>query len=627
MRAGAHWAVLFASLATGCGDDGGRIADGGLACDGDDCDDPGPEMFACQEVVDASGRPADPAFLEGLDDPFAQIVLKRPGACPQTLTEMVDKLRLEDDDRCADDPRTGMLGRIVSERAQLLEKPDIVRAVVGRQCERRLPYELLYTTPNIDAADPELPQTGIQVMAFDRLRGVYDFYALEGEGEVAQWVFHGDSFDQIDPATRETSACASCHTDGGLVMRELDAPWVHWESASVRTVGAGVVSDRFSELGSRSTGAELAGVVRAGNAHWNRTRIDALADPARTDLHGGSTRMLLEPLFCGTSLNLQSGGLPNETGQPTPVDRVPASFFVDPFFGSFGSFGAEPSVEFEAALYVAALGEIGSRVEGLIGPRDTFFGFTFVERAAADVAYVQTLIDLAIVDEEFVLDVLSIDLTTPVYSVSRCALLDHAPSFAELDGTTAPPDGAPAVLGCCVAHHSPGCEAPDVQACVCEADDYCCDQVWDQGCVNAVIDGGCGTCVGLKPVRGLSAVSNVSEAAPTPDRLRNAFYAALDGVQGEAAAALRDALATRAQAQAHRDRAARFVQACADRARTRDPEGFVRDLLDVSAWKRREAMAATALLDTPGAVAVDDLNPPMDLRLDPASCRVQSLPE
>lgn len=606
------WAVILV-MAVGCGDDGGRIADGGLACDGDDCDDPSPDMFACQDVVDGSGRPADPAFLDSLHDPFAQIILKRPGACPRTLTEMVDKLRLEDDDRCEDDPRTGMLGRLVSERAQLLEKPDIMRAVVGRQCQRRLPYELLYTLPNIDADDPVLPQTGIQVMAFDRIAGVYDFYALEGEGEGAQWVFHGTSFDQIDPGTKATSACASCHTDGGLVMREIDAPWVHWESASVRTVGAGIVSDHFSELGSRSTGAELSEVVRAGNAHWNRTRIDALSDPDRTDLHGGSTRLLLEPLFCGTSLNLQSAGMPDEAGEPEPVDRVPASFFVDPMFG------VETSVPIEAAAYATALTEIGSRIEGLVGPRDTFFGFTFVERAAADVVYVQALLELSIVDEEFVLDVLSVDLTAPVYSVSRCALLDHAPSFADLDGTTAPPDDAPPVVGCCVAHPSAGCEDADVQACVCEADDYCCEQTWDQACVNAVLEG-CGTCAGLKAVPGLAAAPDVAAAAPSPDRLRNAFYAAVAGVQGEAAASLREALATRDQVQAHRDRAARFVQACADRASTRDPEGFVRDVLDVSAWKRREAMAATALLDTPGAVAVDDLEPPMDLRLDPVGC-------
>lgn len=556
----------------------------------------------------------DAGFLDSLADPFAKVVLKRPGVCPRSYAETIAKLKLEDDDRCADDPRAGMLGRIVSERAQLLQKPDVVRAVVGRQCGRRLPYEMLFAIPNIDADDPKLPQTGVQVMSLDRAAGVFNFYALEGEGEGAEWVFHGNSFDQLDPQTSATSACASCHSDGGLVMREIDAPWVHWESAGVRTIGAGIAVDRFSELGTRSTGEELAGVVRAGNAHWNRTRIGAFVDPLRTDLHGGSTRPLLEPLFCGTSFNLQSAGQPNEVGTPVPVRGIPSSFFVDPLQG------VTTDVSVSAEAYVAGLNEAGSRIEGLVGPRDTFFGFTFVERSASDTAYVQTLLELGIVDEEFVLDVLSVDFTEPVYSAARCGLLDLAPSFDDLDNTQDPPGNAPQTDACCVAHPGTGCEDEAVQECVCAEDDYCCEGSWDQGCVNAVIDRECGSCSAITPVRGVTADPDVSAAMPNAARLRNALYAALAGVDGFPAAQLRAALAAPGQADAHRDRAKRFVQACVDRATTRDPEGLVQDVLEVSAWRRREAMAVSSLLDTPGAVVTDDLAPPVDLRLDPTTC-------
>ncbi|MGH1346322.1 MAG: hypothetical protein ACRBN8_32445 [Nannocystales bacterium] len=606
--------VLATVTLFACGDDMGRVADGGAACDTEGCDDPEPDMFACQNVLDGRGRPMDAAFLDGLGDPFANVVLKRPGACPRTYSETIAKLRLEDDDRCADDLRTGMLGRIVSERAQLLQKPDVVRAVVGRQCGRRLPYEMLFAVPPIDADDPKLPQTGLQVMSLDRAAGVFNFYALEGEGEGAEWVFHGNSFDQVDPQTRTTSACASCHSDGGLVMREIDAPWVHWESASVRTVGAGIAMDRFSELGARSTGAELSGVVRAGNEVWNRTRIGAFADPLRTDLHGGSTRALLEPLFCGSSFNLQSAGEPNEVGSPLPVREIPSSFFVDPLQQ------VTTAVPLSADAYTTARDEAGSRIEGTVGHRDTFFGFTYVERSASDLAYVQTLLELGIVDDEFVSDVLSVDFTEPVYSASRCALLELAPSFDDLDNTQAPPGDTPDAAGCCVAHAGSGCEDAEVEACVCEEDDYCCAGSWDQGCVNAVIDRDCGSCSAIAPVRGVAAQPGTSAAAPDADRLRNALHASLEGAEGLPAAQLRSALATPGEAAAHRDRAARFVQACADRASKRDPEGFVRDLLDVAAWRRREAMGASALLDTPGVVATDDLDPPMDLRLDPTTC-------
>ena len=37
--------------------------------------------------------------------------------------------------------------------------------------------------------------------------------------------------------------------------------------------------------------------------------------------------------------------------------------------------------------------------------------------------------------------------------------------------------------GCCDPHYSPGCDDAAVQGCVCAFDDYCCNQAWDQQCV------------------------------------------------------------------------------------------------------------------------------------------------
>lgn len=49
---------------------------------------------------------------------------------------------------------------------------------------------------------------------------------------------------------------------------------------------------------------------------------------------------------------------------------------------------------------------------------------------------------------------------------------------------------------CCEANGSPGCEAPDVEACVCDFDVLCCDDNvgWDETCVGIVGDEGCGLC-------------------------------------------------------------------------------------------------------------------------------------
>jgi len=50
-------------------------------------------------------------------------------------------------------------------------------------------------------------------------------------------------------------------------------------------------------------------------------------------------------------------------------------------------------------------------------------------------------------------------------------------------GNCCAPDGATA-----------GCEVPEVQDCVCEADPYCCDELWDESCAAEVNSLGCGDC-------------------------------------------------------------------------------------------------------------------------------------
>ena len=47
---------------------------------------------------------------------------------------------------------------------------------------------------------------------------------------------------------------------------------------------------------------------------------------------------------------------------------------------------------------------------------------------------------------------------------------------------------------CCQANGTPGCEDPEIQACVCEMDDYCCNVQWDSICADAVEGLDCGQC-------------------------------------------------------------------------------------------------------------------------------------
>ncbi|MEX1367618.1 MAG: hypothetical protein AB1Z98_31100 [Nannocystaceae bacterium] len=53
----------------------------------------------------------------------------------------------------------------------------------------------------------------------------------------------------------------------------------------------------------------------------------------------------------------------------------------------------------------------------------------------------------------------------------------------------------PGTESCCNPHMSTGCDVPEVQACVCGLDPFCCDNEWDAQCVDEA-NNDCGGCMG-----------------------------------------------------------------------------------------------------------------------------------
>jgi hypothetical protein len=68
-----------------------------------------------------------------------------------------------------------------------------------------------------------------------------------------------------------------------------------------------------------------------------------------------------------------------------------------------------------------------ARQEGLGTLTDTFFAFTYPMRAQQESDYVGALVSKKIVTDDFVKDVLDVDITRPIFSSTSCGLLDFAP--------------------------------------------------------------------------------------------------------------------------------------------------------------------------------------------------------
>jgi hypothetical protein len=314
------------------------------------------------------------------------------------------------------------------------------------------------------------------------------------------------------------------------------------------------------------------------------------------------------------------------------VRFFPAAALVDDTFES----GAFPlQVSLDTAAYGAAIAANGQRVEHLgqplVGPDgqpvvDTHFRGAFVQRARVSQQFVERLRQIGAVDEDFILDVLAVDFTRPVFSDERCGLLAFAPKVGPLVADSPDEASRAAVaekfedrLGdCCQPHPGGGCTGDGVQSCVCANDDFCCTDEWDALCVKAVGDLGCAACPGREALFASPRVDLVDGLA---DRVREGFIAELTAAApapDSAAGQLLANLQTPDDAAKHRARVGEFFAAC----NARDPAALAADVVRIVS-QRRAIAAGTDLFEFDATMPTDDLTVDPGERLDPVTCELR----
>jgi hypothetical protein len=400
-------AVLFTLLGSACTTDEAPVDNGENLCDGAKCDGPldvpdsqVPSTPCDGVMVDMSGR-SNKKIAGRLNDAISNLVLKTGTGCPTTYQTIIAKLREADKAKCPD-PVQGQKTRFVSETAQLLGKPSGMRAVVTRTCDGRAEHDIMFSLFGLSPDMPALPSS-VEFISFDKTAGVFNYYEATG-GKIN---FFGNSKDMLKgPLPGGKARCAGCHTEGGLVMKELDTPWTHWEGDTT-TPGAAEFATKFAkDLGSKDTGINMESLVRAGNTAWNTAKVAALKT--------ASTQELLKPLFCTGDINLGSVN--------GSVSFLPGKSYIDRKLGGSG-------FSITNADYAAQIKANGQVVEGIPGKTDTFFPYTFVMRGAISSQYVDNLISAGIIDEDLAKDILMVDFTRPVFSTDRCDLLKKLPKL------------------------------------------------------------------------------------------------------------------------------------------------------------------------------------------------------
>jgi hypothetical protein len=420
-------AVLVSVLGSACATDEETPVDDQNVCDGAKCDGPldvadsAVPASPCDGVmVDKSGR-GNKKIAGRLNDPLANLVLKVGSDCPSTYKDILAKVRASEKAKCAD-PNQGLQTRLVSDIAQTSGKPAGMRGVVTRQCDGRDEHELIFSLFGLSPTMSALPPN-VEIIAFDKTAGVYNYYEADGTGKIN---FFGNSKDMLKgPKANDVLRCAGCHTGGGLVMKELNSAWFNWEG-DMDMPGADAFVTKFTkDLGTKSNGIDMESLVRSGNTTWNDTRVKFI----KANM---STQELLKPLFCTNEINL------GVASASTDVSFIPANVYIDQRLGGSG-------FSIDGKDYKAQIKANGQFVPGIAGKEDKAFGFSFVERSAIDMQYVDQLIAAGIIDDNLAKDVLMIDFTRSIFSTDRCDLVKKLPA-TKLTAAQQKPAGIRAAL-------------------------------------------------------------------------------------------------------------------------------------------------------------------------------------
>lgn len=236
-------------------------------------------------------------------------------------------------------------------------------------------------------------------------------------------------------------------------MKELKAPWIHWESPD-----AHIPPTVFSPLGGMREHPWFAAaldeqggaftcefeVARPSIVRWTRLRFDELAAAGEV----ADVRRVLEQVVATPAVNIVSSF---QRGDVPGGDAVglPATFFadteallaVDEERPGLGIDVAEPEFAVPRDVYDAVLANLGVRVtsgRSFTRPGDTHFAFAVPERAFEDQRAVVEARRIGLLSDRLAASQLMTDFPNPVFSERRARLLGHAPERAQLsDGGTA----------------------------------------------------------------------------------------------------------------------------------------------------------------------------------------------
>lgn len=376
---------------------------------------------------------SDAEVLANLNDPFARIVF-HGGHRPQTLHEILDLLNAADGPDAVPEQR---LYR-VADGGQIAWTQDTanldrhLRIVITRH--RGGEAQLFIST-----AAPFFSQSiFLQVFAWDDVAHAFNFY----ERRHGIWSWAGSSWQALEAPTRGLGPFDS-HVNGGPVMKELKAPWMHWHSQSSQ-IREDMLSpddplrgDTLYNSNDLKGGEDLELIVRAGTARWTKARFDRRLQNGQLDQAEDFFRHLLTTTTINIASSLQQSG-------SLDVDdslRLPTTFFIasDFLLDELKIPASITKPKTQASFYLNALKDFAVKLKdgGFELRSDVHFAFAVPEPSFEDQLVLRALLTNRVVSRKQAACLLMVDFVNPIYSQRREALLRYIPASVAQDGGAA----------------------------------------------------------------------------------------------------------------------------------------------------------------------------------------------
>lgn len=356
----------------------------------------------------------EPAELAGMDDLFAQLVL-RAGRRPATMHELDATIAAHSSER-----RSFMIAEGALLGAAPILDPNLRMLVAYRRATEWDAF--VSTAPPFDDE-----KVFLQLIAWSARTRDFSFW----ERREGSWFLAGRSADALAAPTRGLGPFDS-HVNGTLIMKELKAPWLHWHSMS-QTLPLDVVPGHsrgasdpiFAGL---STADRLEPIVRRAAERWAHARLDDVLAATRIEHPDRLLRHLLTP----TTVNIVSSPA-TFAGPDDELIGVPPTLFADTdalidLIGLAPAISRPPFVS--RGRYRAAATRLGLHLRNgtFRQDGDAFFAWPVPERSLEDQTIVKHLLARGLLSPQLVATVLMLDFTNPLDSPRRRALLEEIPS-------------------------------------------------------------------------------------------------------------------------------------------------------------------------------------------------------